>query len=124
MIFFPEHGVIGMCIHYNNMANCPECNGDFPPVQKKPKCKKVKYSTKQFAESDIKRISRYSKRSLKPVGAYYCDECFAWHLTSRHSSTLQDLQTENAALRKEIKKLECKIKELTNHVATLKKKPT
>lgn len=45
-------------------------------------CAKITYSTKQFADYDIKRIAKISKRSKVPVRSYQCKQCGQWHLTS------------------------------------------
>jgi hypothetical protein len=48
-------------------------------------CHKVKYSSKDFAEQDIKRIRKKSKQSTVPIRAYKCHNCKMWHLTSKES---------------------------------------
>lgn len=45
-------------------------------------CKKVKYSTEEFALFDIERIKQKSTRNKIPSRAYLCF-CGSWHLTSK-----------------------------------------
>ena len=72
----------------------------------KDKCKKVIYSTKNFAEQDIKRIKKTSNRKDIPKRAYFCSDCDGWHLTKMiHSietiaTELQNKTNEINALKK------------------------
>lgn len=70
-------------------------------------CKKVKYSTKEFALFDIERIKKKSKRNKIPNRAYLC-KCGSWHLTSgmdNNKILISKLQLENFELKERIKEL-------------------
>lgn len=53
------------------------------PVETSQDCKKVKYISKETANSHIKWILEKSKNSHLPVRAYPCDKCTSWHITSQ-----------------------------------------
>ena len=46
-------------------------------------CKKVKYSSEYYAKIDMARIRKRSNRAKLPRSVYFCEECKAWHLTSK-----------------------------------------
>jgi uncharacterized protein YlaI len=48
-----------------------------------PKCTKVSYGSKKFADDDIKRIAKKSTRTNVPIRSYLCTKCNTWHLTRR-----------------------------------------
>jgi len=82
-------------------------------------CKKVSYSTQEFAEMDIKRFGSMN-REVKPTRAYLCIKCNTWHLTSspinanvvkKYYNTIIDLKSKikilesnNIELNKTLKK--------------------
>ena len=45
-------------------------------------CNKVKYLSKEIANSHIKWISKNTKSKKVPIRSYQCDKCTAWHVTS------------------------------------------
>jgi cell division protein FtsB len=63
-------------------------------------CKKVSYSTKEFADADLKRIAEKNegKNYQVPVKSYKCEKCNTWHITKNQIGLLQD---SNKKLRKE-----------------------
>jgi hypothetical protein len=71
-------------------------------------CKKVKYSSEQFAVMDIERIRKKSNREIIPTRAYFCF-CGSWHLTSK----IDKKDIVISELRVEISELKLKIDELS-----------
>lgn len=76
-------------------------------------CKKVSYSTKEFADLDIARIIKHSNRTSLPTRSYKCKKCNTWHLTKNGSQiVLREinliLTKENELLKLENKKLKAK----------------
>jgi hypothetical protein len=71
-------------------------------------CKKVKYSTEQFAVNDIERIRKKSNREIIPTRAYFCF-CGSWHLTSK----IDKKDIVISKLMVEISELKLKIDELS-----------
>lgn len=70
-------------------------------------CKKVSYSTKEFALQDIDRFKLKNDNRTKPNSTYKCNKCNTWHLTKRI-----DFKEENIILNKKIKIQEEFIKKL------------
>ena len=67
-------------------------------------CKKVKYSSEEFALFDIKRIDKKSDRETKPIRTYFC-HCGSWHLTSKidkKDQIISELRVEISDLKNEI----------------------
>lgn len=72
---------------------------------------KTSYSSERFANEDIERIQKRSKRAVVPQRAYLCI-CGSWHLTSKKShkqflidslnSQILEHKTKIAALEKEL----------------------
>jgi len=52
-------------------------------------CTKVKFSNEKFAVDYIEKLAKTSIRDIKPLRAYLCPYCTAWHLTSRMSHELK-----------------------------------
>ena len=52
-------------------------------------CTKVKFSNEKFAVDYIEKLAKTSIRDTKPLRAYLCPYCTAWHLTSRMSHELK-----------------------------------
>jgi chromosome segregation ATPase len=75
-------------------------------------CKKVQYTSEQFALEDIIRIRKQSNRSRIPLRAYYCDKCNFWHLTSKADSSAEQIST----LQQKLLEAEKTIKELKQSV--------
>jgi len=46
------------------------------------KCTKVSFIDENYANQYISKLNKTSKRKLKPVRAYLCENCLAWHLSS------------------------------------------
>lgn len=46
-------------------------------------CTKVKFSNEKFAVDYIEKLAKTSIRDTKPLRAYLCPYCTAWHLTSK-----------------------------------------
>ena len=70
-------------------------------------CKKVQYSSEEYALFDVRRIKKISERSKMPVRAYLCF-CGSWHLTSRadkKDEIISELKIKNNELEKQIKEL-------------------
>ncbi len=74
-------------------------------------CKKVSYSSKEFADDDLKRIAEKNKGKdyQIPVMSYKCNRCNTWHLTKNQLGVLQD---KNKALNKRNETLEAENKYL------------
>jgi hypothetical protein len=77
-------------------------------------CKKVSYSSEEFADSDIKLFNMENRR-LKPTRSYLCLKCNTWHLTSSPISSLVVKRYY-----KEIVSLKNMVNLLTKNVNTLK----
>lgn len=45
-------------------------------------CEKIPYPTEKDAKYKIKQIRNLDQENKKPVRAYECEKCGAWHLTS------------------------------------------
>jgi len=68
-------------------------------------CKKTAYSTKEFADDDIKRFQK-KNRINKPTKSYLCQRCNMWHITSNNSvlfEKIDKLEKENYKLKIDIK---------------------
>lgn len=78
-------------------------------------CKKVCYTTKEFAELDIKRFKFKDDGRVKPIRSYKCDRCNTYHITKNidYEATNLFLVSENLNLRSKIIDLESKISELS-----------
>ena len=66
-------------------------------------CVKVKYSSKEFAHLDIRRIKKKSTRDKIPVRCYLC-KCGSWHLTSKvhfKDTLIETLKEQIQILKKE-----------------------
>lgn len=79
-------------------------------------CKKVSYRSKEFADADVERLQRTSKRRKVPLRSYFCPKCGLYHLTA---------QTDRAdgiilAYRQRIKSLSEEISELKKENKILK----
>lgn len=50
-------------------------------------CSKIKHPTKKDAITALNYIKKYEKKRQyrKECRAYYCDDCMAWHLTSKEN---------------------------------------
>ena len=74
-------------------------------------CKKVSYSSKEFADDDLKRIAEKNKGKdyQIPVRSYKCNRCNTWHLTKNQLGVLQD---KNKDLNKRNETLEAENKYL------------
>lgn len=46
------------------------------------RCTKQSFSTEKIAKIELQRIRKLEQVHKKPVRAYECDQCGAWHLTS------------------------------------------
>ena len=57
-------------------------------------CKKVSFSTQEYAESYIEKLHKTSKREKTPVNSYLCTRCNCWHLTSWQSPDIEKLMRE------------------------------
>ena len=56
-------------------------------VEEPIKCTKLQYHSQAFAKSELKRIRETIGNHKKPIRAYECDICSAWHLTSMEMET-------------------------------------
>ena len=56
--------------------------GKIVASQLKRVCDKIQYPTEKDAKFEINRIKNLEQENKKPVRAYQCDKCSAWHLTS------------------------------------------
>lgn len=45
-------------------------------------CQKVKFESKEQADTRLQEIRKISKRDKKPLRRYYCPNCGEYHLTS------------------------------------------
>lgn len=77
-------------------------------------CKKVSYSSEDFANQDIKRFKFIDDGRRKPIRSYLCNKCNTWHITSRINleATILSLTIENESLRTTVTDLQTKIKDL------------
>lgn len=85
-------GDSGVCLISDNIPFCLSMSQTM--------CYKTKYASQHFADLDILRIKKKSKRSRIPIRSYLC-ECGSWHLTSKDDS----LHDKIAFLSKEIDRL-------------------
>lgn len=79
-------------------------------------CKKVSFATEAFAEYYIDKLKKTSTRTVKPVRAYLCENCLAWHLTSIESKDNMQLVYKD----RQIVNLKSKIAHLQLEIANLK----
>jgi len=78
-------------------------------------CKKVKFVNEQSALMYIKKVKETSVRDKKPVRAYLCEKCLAWHLTSIESKENMQLvyaQREIANLKSKLAHRDAEIERL------------
>lgn len=79
-------------------------------------CTKVKFANEKFALEWIDKINKTSHRRIRPIRAYLCYNCGAWHLTSKISGE----ETLNQKQKAKIKELESVIKEKDFEIQQLK----
>ncbi len=59
------------------------------PKNNEPDCVKIKYMSKEVANSEMTRIQSYIEGDYKPIRSYYCSNCSQWHLTSKSNEILE-----------------------------------
>ena len=59
------------------------------------KCKKIAYSTEEFALYDLLKIKATVSKNKKPIRAYKCNICNNWHLTSSLFKTPKSTKTKS-----------------------------
>jgi uncharacterized protein YlaI len=76
-------------------------------------CKKVSFINEQYALDYIEILRKTSKRYVKPIRAYLCEECNKWHLThfqmkdlSGMERHIKKIEEANSALKEKILKME------------------
>jgi len=87
-------------------------------MENKYTCRKVSYSTKEFADLDIIRIKKKSNRNSSPTRSYKCKNCNTWHLTK--SEDVPTLRKINSELVKEIEILKSENKILRDNNKALR----
>lgn len=87
-------------------------------------CKKVSFINEKYALDYIEILRKTSKRYVKPVRAYLCEECNKWHLTHYQMKDLKGMENHmlkledtNASLREKVLKME---KIINNQKETIK----
>lgn len=68
-------------------------------------CNKVKYSTYDFAQQDLIRIQKTSKKNTVPLSVYKCPVCSSFHLTSQNASFVEKTNKIITELKSEIERL-------------------
>jgi hypothetical protein len=56
--------------------------GEIPIPELVLPCEKIMYPSEKAAKTEIRRIEKLEQENKKPVRAYECEKCGAWHLTS------------------------------------------
>lgn len=46
-------------------------------------CSKIQFATEALAKEELRRIQSLNQEGVKPVRAYECPQCSAWHLTKK-----------------------------------------
>lgn len=87
-------------------------------------CKKVMYKTEAYAQLDIDKIQRTSKRVKIPKRPYYCIQCGGWHITSTDLKGVELVNKELEEKDKEITKLNARITHLESLVSHYETKIT
>ena len=87
-------------------------------------CNKVKYKTEEYAQIDIDKIQRTSKRVKIPKRSYYCTKCNSWHITSTDLWQVKTATDEVAKKDRQIANLEARIKHLETMVGNYEQKIT
>mgnify|MGYP001770115342 CR=1 FL=1 len=55
-------------------------------------CKKVSFINEKYALEYIEKLRKTSKRYIKPIRAYLCEECNKWHLTHFQMKDLNSME--------------------------------
>lgn len=87
-------------------------------------CNKVKYKTEEYAQIDIDKIQRTSKRVKIPKRPYYCTKCNSWHITSTDLWQVKTVTDEVVKKDRQIANLEARIKHLETMINGYEKKIT
>lgn len=87
-------------------------------------CNKVKYKTEEYAQIDIDKIQRTSKRVKIPKRPYYCTKCNSWHITSTDLWQVKTVTDEVVKKDRQIANLEARIKHLETMVNGYEQKIT
>jgi len=88
-------------------------------------CIKTRFSSKEFADQEVKRLKKTSIRDQVPIRSYLCEKCGAWHLTKRmerDALKVIELQNKVKLLREQNKNLMQVLSEKNIKIKELKQK--